>query len=100
MNNLVLKTLSKNWTRTIAYKCLREQETSVLESYLNFGEEDDWDISTNVDEVKEMLSKLPCKSGGPDNFPSRLLSLAASILAGPICHLFLVSVQERPLPNL
>ena len=77
-----------------------KQETSVLESYLNFGEEDDWDISTTVDEVKEMLSKLPCKSAGPDNFPSRLLSIAAPILAGPICHLFHVSVQERRFPNL
>ena len=99
VNNLgtenTIKELDSHFTK--AYVKL---ETSVIESYLNFGEEDDWDISTTVTEVEDMLSKLPCKSAGSDNFPARLLSLAAPILAGPICHLFHVSVQERRFPNL
>ena len=59
-----------------------------------------WTIDITVKAVEELLLRLkPGKSAGIDNLTPRLLKASCSVLAGPITHLFCMSIEACKVPR-
>lgn len=56
---------------------------------------------TNMLEIKKLLSELKCnKPCGHDNLDNRLLKLSAEIIAGPLSHIFNLTLKEGIHPQV
>ena len=59
-----------------------------------------WLINIEVQDVLKLLNSLKTnKSCGSDNISPRILKEASSVLAGPITHLFCLSIEEKLVPR-
>ena len=60
----------------------------------------DWNIDISTESVSNILKHLKQrKSAGNDNLNSRLLIVSHEVLAGPLSHLFSISVQTCQVPR-
>ena len=58
------------------------------------------DITIDEQDVYKVLKELNCaKATGPDGIPTRVLKDAASVLAGPLCHLYNISLRNGAIPQ-
>ena len=59
-----------------------------------------WQINITQESVEKLIMQLkPGKSAGIDNLTPRLLKAACGVLAGPITHLFCLSVEACKVPR-
>ena len=63
--------------------------------------ENDWELLISVKDVERKLSQLkPHKASGSDRIPTVVYKHAASVLAGPLTHIFNQSIRERCFPKI
>ena len=61
----------------------------------------DWSITVTVSQVEQKLSRLKTsKATGSDGVPACIYKAAASVLAGPLTHIFNMSIQSRVFPRV
>ena len=64
------------------------------------GNGNQWKPDTSVNNVKNLLRKLKLKkSPGSDNLSPKILHASCNVLAGPIAHLYSLSVLQKSLPT-
>ena len=60
----------------------------------------EWKVDIEVGVISNMLATLkPSKSTGSDNLPARLLKIGHDILAGPLAHIYSLSLSTGTVPN-
>ncbi|MEL7306978.1 MAG: reverse transcriptase domain-containing protein [Pseudomonadota bacterium] len=63
-------------------------------------QDDDWNVCISPYDVMKLLDKTPInKAAGSDRIPTAIYKAVAAEIAGPLCHIFCLSVSERHFPS-
>ena len=98
LQNLITQCHSpQNLAETVATSMTNDDPTPKPTLDLN---DDTWSVNVRVNEVMELLRKLPPnKSSGCDNIPNKIYSLLSSYIAAPLSTIFNSSISQRKFPS-